>query len=231
MGGRSRTYDYRLPARIWVKTGPFERSRPDPSENKRACVVTKDDLIRFEKEVSIAFASQQCKGPVHLSGGNEEELIEIFKDIKRTDWVFSTYRSHYHALLHGIEEEWLFDEIRAGRSMNIMSPKHKFFSSAIVGGCLPIAVGVASALHRLNSKDKVWCFVGDMCQMTGNFQDALQYSEFNCLPTVFVVEDNGMSCDSPTMDCWGVASSEGVEYKYYKYQRIYPHVGIGRNVF
>jgi pyruvate dehydrogenase E1 component alpha subunit len=197
------------------------------------------DLIAFEQRVADAFAAQQCKGPVHLSGGNESQLIEIFKDINKQDWIFSFYRGHYHALLHGIDPEWLFAEILAGRSMNIMSPEHRFFTSAIVGGCLPIAVGVAAALKRQGSERKVWCFIGDMCFSTGAFRDAVNYSRACALPIKFVVEDNDMSCDSPTMATWGygawleghVLSCREEYIVPYVYKRTWPHVGIGRNVF
>ena len=102
-------------------------------------------LIDFELKVKKVYESGLIKAPIHLSGGNEKQLIKIFKKIKRTDWVFSSWRSHYHALLHGVSEKWLFDEIKSGRSMGIISKKHNFYSSAIVAGILPIALGVALA--------------------------------------------------------------------------------------
>lgn len=190
------------------------------------------DLITFEENVARFFAAKEIKGPIHLSGGNENELIEIFKDIGRADWVFSTYRNHYHALLHGIDPDWLWAEIKAGRSMNISSPAHHFFTSAIVGGCLPIAVGAAAACKRFGTKQKVWCFLGDMAGMTGAAYEAYNYSRGHDLPITFVVEDNGMSCDTPTLETWGfdeVRPLKGV--RYYKYTRSYPHSGIGSYVF
>lgn len=191
--------------------------------------MTRDDLIAFEKEVAEAFEAKRIKGPVHLSGGNEDQLIEIFKDVHREDWVFSTYRNHYHALLHGVPRDWLMAEIIAGRSMNISSPKHRFFTSAIVGGTLPIATGVAAALKRQCSPRKVWCLVGDMAARTGVFHEAKEYAEGHKLPITFVVEDNGISCDTPTLVVWGADYAPVTEW--YRYERTYPHAGIGRYVF
>jgi len=111
-------------------------------------VHTKESLIAFEERVKQAFLAKQIRSPVHLSGGNEAQLLELFGDVRPTDWVFSTWRSHYHALLHGIPEEWLFNEILAGRSMYLMNREHRFMSSAIVGGMLPIACGVALGIKR-----------------------------------------------------------------------------------
>ena len=91
-------------------------------------------LINFELKVKKVYEEGKIKAPIHLSGNNEKHLIKIFKKIKKTDWVFSTWRNHYHALLHGVDEEWLYKEIVLGRSMGIISKKNKFYSSAIVGG-------------------------------------------------------------------------------------------------
>jgi TPP-dependent pyruvate/acetoin dehydrogenase alpha subunit len=88
-----------------------------------------------------------------LSGGNEEQLIEIGKRIKSTDWVFSTWRSHYHALIKGVDSKWLEEEILAGRSITIVNKEEKFYSSAIVGGTISIAMGVAMANKRNGSTD------------------------------------------------------------------------------
>jgi len=65
----------------------------------------KDRLIAFEKRVADAFNAGEIKGPIHLAGGNEEELIRHFQGIGSDEWVFSTYRSHYHALLKGIHAD------------------------------------------------------------------------------------------------------------------------------
>lgn len=191
--------------------------------------MTGKELIEFEQEVATAFEAKQIHGPIHLSGGNEAELIEIFKKIYRRDWVFATYRNHYHALLHGIPRELVMREILAGHSMNLNFPDYHFMTSAIVGGILPIAVGVAAAIKGTGQGKLVWCFVGDMAGLSGAFHEAQQYAARNALPIKFVIEDNGMSCDSPTMKCWG-NEVESAHIISYAYARTYPHVGIGKYV-
>ena len=110
---------------------------------------TVDSLIAFEKRVEQAFLDKRIRAPVHLcSKSQAEPLIEIFKDIRPQDFVFCTWRSMFHALLKGIPEEELFQMILDGRSMFIMSKANNFMSSAIVGGCLPIAMGVAAGIKR-----------------------------------------------------------------------------------
>ena len=116
---------------------------------------------------------------------------------------FSTWRNHYHALLKGIPKEWLKKEIIKGRSMGINSIKHKFYSSAIVGGILPIALGVAKSIKLKKQKTKVWVFIGDMTFETGVFHECYKFSKNMKLPIKFVVEDNNMSTNSPTDKVWG----------------------------
>jgi TPP-dependent pyruvate/acetoin dehydrogenase alpha subunit len=191
-------------------------------------VVRPSDLISFEIGLSEAFKARSIPGPIHLSGGNEKPLISLFKGINPGDWVFSTYRSHYHALLHGVPPDEVRAQIMAGRSMNLSFPEHRFFSSAIVGGCLPIAVGVAAGIARRRGRERVWCFVGDMAASLGAFHDAVQYAWGHKLPVQFVVEDNGVACDTPTEETWGVTRKiEAPNVTRYSYQRTWPHVGVG----
>ena len=187
----------------------------------------KDQLIAFEKRVATAFENKEVKGPVHLSGGNEDQLIEIFKDIHPEDWLVTFYRNHYHALLHGVPEEKLFKAICEGHSMTLQFPEHRFFSTAIVGGQLSIAVGIAYALKSKGIKRRVWCFLGDMASTIGAYHEARTYAGRWFLPITFVVEDNGLSCNTPTDECWGKAGV-AAQIKTYKYQRQYPHVGLDK---
>ncbi len=105
--------------------------------------ITKEELISFEQEIQKLYEGGEIHSPVHFCGGNENQLIEIFKEIKEEDWVFSTHRAHYHFLLKGADREWLKNEILNNRSIHLNSQKLKIFTSAIVGGILPIALGVA----------------------------------------------------------------------------------------
>lgn len=190
--------------------------------------MTKDDLIAFEREVADSFARGEIRGPTHLVGGNEDELIDIFKNIDSGDWVFSTYRSHYHALLHGVPRDDVMAEIMAGRSMNLFFQKYRFFTSAIVAGCLPIAVGVAYAMKRNGEHGKVWCFIGDMAATTGAYAECVRYAKYHALPLCIVTEDNGLSCNTPTMMTWGSDNSDHPVRNGYSYKRTYPHVGIDK---
>lgn len=201
---------------------------------------TVEALKEFEERVIRGFEAGLYKCPVHLSGGNERELIDIFKSIKKSDYVFATHRNHYHYLLKGGSPEELLlemsgseDAINKGqaRSMNICDPSINFYATAIVGGGCAIAVGVALALKKKKSKAKVYCFCGDGAEDSGHFVEAVRFGLSRNLPLVFILEDNDYSTDSTKEDRWHgyqLISSRNI-YRY-RYTRIYPHVGIGKHV-
>jgi len=191
---------------------------------------TKDDLIKFERMIADHWEAGRIKGPVHLSGGNEDELIEIFKRIKETDWVFSTWRSHYHWLLKGISADYAEQLILDGKSITMVDKNYKFYSSAIVGATIPIALGVAISNKRDNNDDKVWCFIGDMSFETGGFYEAHKYAVRYDLPIVFVVEDNGVSTNTPTESTWNGEKRIIPDDKviWYSYEKKWPHYGTGK---
>lgn len=191
--------------------------------------MNKRQLIKFEDKVKQAFLDAKIHAPIHLSGGNEINLIRIFQKVRRDDWVFSTHRSHYHALLHGISTKWLYGQILAGYSMHINSQKHKFMTSSIVCGCVPIALGVAMGLQRMKQPNHVWVFVGDMAAETGIFMECAKYAGRNNLPVTFVVEDNGLATNTPTQTTWGVNKNKPDIVKF-KYERTYPHINTGQFV-
>lgn len=189
----------------------------------------KAGLIQFERKMADHWEAGKVRGPIHLSGGNEEELIEIFKYIKKSDWVFSTWRSHYHALLKGVPSEWLEEEILAGRSITIVNQEERFYSSAIVGSIIPIATGVAMANKREGKDDKVWCFIGDMAFETGGFYEMHKYAQRYDLPIRFVVEDNGVSTNTPTEETWnGIKREVPNDVIWYDYKKEWPHYGTGK---
>ncbi len=189
--------------------------------------MNKKELIEFEKRIKRIYEKGKIKAPIHLSGNNEDQLIKIFKKIDKSDWVFSSWRNHYHALLKGISPEWLEKEIIKGRSMGINNLKKKFYCSAIVGGIIPIAMGVAQSIKLKKQKNKVWVFIGDMTFETGIFHECYKYSKNFNLPIKFVIEDNNLSTNTPTNLAWKKKSKKPKDVIYYKYKRKFPHHGTG----
>ncbi|OGI63975.1 hypothetical protein A2642_04685 [Candidatus Nomurabacteria bacterium RIFCSPHIGHO2_01_FULL_39_10] len=192
-------------------------------------MLTKEELVAFEEEIARLYAQNKIPGPIHLSYDNEEALIKIFENVQDQDWVFSTHRSHYHALLKGIPRDWLRDEILAGRSITINNPDYKFYASAIMGDIVSIATGVAMGLKLRNVQEHVWCFVGDMCAEMGVFDESVKYAERNDFPITFVVEDNGLSVVTLTQAVWGLSPRRSKIIRYEYRNTKYPHAGVNKD--
>jgi pyruvate dehydrogenase E1 component alpha subunit len=208
-------------------------------------MVNKENLISFETEIGNLFNEGKIKAPIHLYHGNEDQIIEVFKDIDvENDWVCCTWRNHYQALLKGIPKDLIKEQILQGKSMVMNLPEYKFICSSIVGGIPSIATGIAFAIKLQNKKNKVWCWVGDMSAETGAFHEAYKYSINHDLPIIFVIEDNKKSVCTPTADIWGrdkpyylinnYNNTNIIRQKnlyYYEYSnKKYPHAGAGVRV-
>lgn len=197
--------------------------------------MTKQELIDFETRIAEQFNIGKIRAPVHLYYGNEDEIINIFKEICQQDWVFCSWRSHYQCLLKGVPPEEVEKEILEGRSISLCFPEHKIYSSAIVGGILPIAVGTALSIKRTKSNAKVFCFMGDMTSETGIAHESMKYAIQHDLPIKFVIEDNGKSVCTDTREVWNdnrliYEGFNNDTVYYYKYETKYPHAGAGVRV-
>jgi pyruvate dehydrogenase E1 component alpha subunit len=196
---------------------------------------TAAELIAFEDRVAALFNTGAIRAPVHLYSGNEQQMIDVFKDVGKSDWVFCSWRSHYQCLLKGVPEDALMAEIVAGRSISLCFPEQRIYSSAIVGGVLPIAVGTAMAIARSGEDARVHCFMGEMTAESGIAHESIKYSRNHQLPIRFIVEDNEKSVCTDTREAWNQPrlSFEGVRDRYvhyYKYATKYPHAGAGVRV-
>ena len=122
-----------------------------------------------------------------------------------------------------------------GRSMHIYNRKINFFSSAIVGGICPIAVGVALSIkHKfkgIKERPHVWCFIGDGGEDTGSFMESVRFGLSRNLPLTFIIEDNDRSVETSKELRWhNYSPVNGRNVIHYNYTATYPHVGIGQHV-
>jgi TPP-dependent pyruvate/acetoin dehydrogenase alpha subunit len=191
---------------------------------------TKKELIDFEQTVAQHWEAGDLPYLIHLSGGNEDFLIDLFnEEIKDGDWIFSTHRNHHHALLSGIPRNELLAKILAGNSMFVFDSNRHFYTSSVLAGTCAIAAGVAYTLKQSGSENWVYCFVGDGAQEQGHFYEAVMFVEAHDLPCMFVIEDNDRSVDSsleernPTK--WRFEDPSCVMRD--EYTPTYPHAGNG----
>ncbi len=198
--------------------------------------MNKKELILFEEEIADLFNKGKIRAPVHLYQGNEDKIIEFFKRVNKNDWIFCSWRSHYQCLLKGVPKEEVKKEIMNGRSISLCFPKQRIYSSALVGGSVPIAVGTAMSLKLKKEKNTmVYCFMGEMTSETGIAHECIKYSINLDLPIHFIIEDNEKSVCTDTRSTWKLKklTYEGKNDKFvtfYSYKSKWPHAGAGKRI-
>ena len=132
-------------------------------------------------------------------------------------------------MLHGLPEDEVEEKILNARSMFMFDRKRNFYVSAIIGGTPAIAVGIAWALKKKGSKQKVWCFVGDGIEDTGHFAEAVRYVDGFDLPCKFIIEDDNMAVEVPKEVRWG--TNKNLTWPdcvlRYHYSKTRPHIRTG----
>jgi pyruvate dehydrogenase E1 component alpha subunit len=189
------------------------------------------ELVAFESRIKELFAQGELPFLIHLSGGNEAQLIDIFREIKPADWVLASHRNHYHYLLKGGSPERLEADIRRGKSMFVFDKKINFVTSAILGGACGIAAGIGLSIAEAGGPEKVWCFLGDGAFDNGHAFEAIMFVEARRLPCTFIIEDNDRSVDTDKTERSGPAWKFPFDsfrcVRRYEYTPTYPHGGAG----
>jgi TPP-dependent pyruvate/acetoin dehydrogenase alpha subunit len=194
---------------------------------------TRESLIAFEQKVQALWESGEAPSLLHLSGGNEGQLLDIFKDIRPQDWIFVSHRAHFHLLLKGFPEEPLLQLIREDRHMFCYSRELRIYQSAILGGTVGIAVGVAKAIQESGEDAHVYVFMGDGAEEGGALHPAALYATGHRLPITFIVEDNDRQVDTSKQtrrgERWEWCQLTAPCIVRYSYKPTWPHAGSGAN--
>lgn len=157
-------------------------------------------IRRFEEKCAELYGAGRIRGFLHLYIGEEAVAVGTLRALDAGDAVVSTYREHGHALARGIDSGRLMAEMYGkqegcsrgrGGSMHIFDAAARFYGgTAIVGGGLPIAVGLALA-DALSGRSRVTaCFFGDGAVAEGEFHESLNLAALWRLPVLFACENN-----------------------------------------
>jgi pyruvate dehydrogenase E1 component alpha subunit len=157
-------------------------------------------IRRFEERCGELYQEEKIRGFLHLYIGEEAVATGVMQALTPEDAVVATYREHGHALARGIDANGIMAEMYGkrsgtsggrGGSMHIFDAAARFYGgNAIVGGGLPLAVGLALA-DKLGSRDRVTaCFFGDGAVAEGEFHESLNLAALWELPVLFCCENN-----------------------------------------
>lgn len=155
---------------------------------------------RFEEKCAELYAIEKIRGFLHLYIGEEAVAVGVMAALEQEDAVVATYREHSHALAHGVPMNAVMAEMYGkregssrgrGGSMHIFDAAHRFYGgNAIVGGGLPLAIGLALADHMQGRSRITACFFGEGAVAEGEFHESLNLAALWQLPVLFVCENN-----------------------------------------
>jgi pyruvate dehydrogenase E1 component alpha subunit len=157
-------------------------------------------IRRFEEKCAELYQQEKIRGFLHLYIGEEAIAVGVMQALEPADAVVATYREHGHALIRGVSAERIMAEMYGkaegcsrgrGGSMHLFDAATRFYGgNAIVGGGLPLAVGLALAEKMAGRSGIVACFFGEGAVAEGEFHESLNLAELWRLPVLFVCENN-----------------------------------------
>jgi pyruvate dehydrogenase E1 component alpha subunit len=157
-------------------------------------------IRRFEEKCFELYQSEKIRGFMHLYDGEEAVSVGVIEALQPHDAIVATYREHGQALARGIGMDVLMAELYGkqegiccgrGGSMHIFDRATRFYGgNAIVGGGLPLAVGIALADKALGRGAVTACFFGDGAVDEGAFHESMNLASIWRLPVLFVCENN-----------------------------------------
>ena len=160
-----------------------------------------------EETIAERYAEGKMRCPTHLSIGQEGVAAAVGMALRPSDLAVSGHRAHAHYLAKGGNLPRMIAEIYGkstgcargkGGSMHLVDEEAGFMgSTAIVGGTVPIGVGLAFAA-KLRRTGQVSCvFLGDAVAETGVFFESVNFAVLKKLPVLFICENNLYSVYSP----------------------------------
>lgn len=157
-------------------------------------------IRRFEEKCAELYSAGLIRGFLHLYVGEEANAVGVMEALGPADAIVATYREHGHALARGVSAGAIMAEMFGkvegtsrgrGGSMHIFDAATKFYGgNAIVGGGLPLAVGLALADKMQGHNNITCCFFGEGAAAEGEFHESLNLAALWKLPVLFVCENN-----------------------------------------
>lgn len=157
-------------------------------------------IRRFEEKSAELYTKEKIRGFLHLYIGEEAVAVGTMQSLTEDDNILSTYREHGHALARGVDPGSIMAEMYGklegcsmgrGGSMHLFDANKKFYGgNAIVGGHLPVAVGMALASKKQQQNIITCCFFGEGAIAEGEFHESMNLAALWEVPVLFLCENN-----------------------------------------
>jgi len=171
-------------------------------ENNQAAHLYEQMLLirRFEEQSGRLYMQGKIRGFLHLYIGEEAIAVGAVSSLRDDDYVITHYRDHGHALARGLDPRVVMAELMGkatgcsggrGGSMHLFDVSRGFMGGhAIVGGQLPLAVGLGLAIKYRGEDRVVLCFFGDGAVNEGEFHESMNLAALWGVPVLFFLENN-----------------------------------------
>ena len=157
-------------------------------------------IRRFEDKCAELYTQEKIRGFLHLYDGEEAVAVGVIPVLEKRDRIVATYREHGHALVRGVAMTAALAEMYGkqegcsrgrGGSMHLFDRAANFYGgNAIVGGGLPLSIGLALADHMRGDDIVTACFFGAGAVAEGEFHESMNLAVLWGLPVLFVCENN-----------------------------------------
>jgi len=157
-------------------------------------------IRRFEERSLRAYQAKKIGGFLHLYVGQEAVAAGCCSILGTNDHVITAYRDHGHAIAVGMDMKALMAELYGkatgcskgkGGSMHFFDPARHFWGGhGIVGGQIPLGIGIAYALKYQGVPGACLAFMGDGAVNQGAVHESYNLAALWQLPVVFVIENN-----------------------------------------
>ncbi|NLH99713.1 MAG: pyruvate dehydrogenase (acetyl-transferring) E1 component subunit alpha [Chthonomonadales bacterium] len=158
-------------------------------------------MRRFEESLYRKYREGKIGGYLHRYDGQEALVAGVIPQLIKGDYVLCTYRDHAHAIACGTSPRAIMAELMGkatgcaggkGGSMHLIDPANGFLGGdGIVGGPVPVSVGVGFAIKYRGDKNVCLCYFGDGAMNQGGVHEALNMAGLYGLPIVYILENNG----------------------------------------
>ncbi|HEX9098606.1 MAG TPA: pyruvate dehydrogenase (acetyl-transferring) E1 component subunit alpha, partial [Candidatus Dormibacteraeota bacterium] len=172
-------------------------------------------IRRFEERTQEQYTKAKIGGYCHLNIGEEAAVVGGILPLKLSDYIYTSYREHGHAIARGVDPRAVMAELFGketgtshgrGGSMHMYDAKLRFMGGyGIVGGHLPLAAGAAWAVKYKKEKDVVSCLFGDGATNIGAFHESLNYAKVFDLPVLWYCVNNRYGMGTPVEAASAVA--------------------------
>jgi pyruvate dehydrogenase E1 component alpha subunit len=161
----------------------------------------------FEEQAEKSYMAGKIHGTMHLSIGQEASAVGTLAALAPDDYILSTHRGHGHCIAKGADLNIMMAEFYGkangycrgrGGSMHIADvASGNLGANGVVGGGIPMAVGVGIGLKMQKQGKILVSFFGDGAASSGAFHESMELSVIYQVPVVYVCENNQYAMSFP----------------------------------